>query len=289
MVEPSQTRISVQRQCQLLDLPRSSYYYEAAPESAENLELMRRIDELYTEAPFFGSRRMVQSLRGLGYEVNRKRVQRLMELMGLEAQYPKPNLSRRNPDHVVYPYLLRGVLIERVNQVWSTDITYIRLRGGFLYLTAVIDWYSRFVLSWDLSSSMEGSFCRDALRRALRRATPEIFNTDQGPQFTSERFLGILKKRGIAISMDGKGRCLDNVFVERLWRSVKHEEVYRKDYTDAAESRAGLGRYFDFYNHRRPHQSLEYRTPAEVYGVQRKQKEEEASFEWGLCPQTPGI
>lgn len=272
MVDASQASISVQRQCELLGLARSSYYYEAAAESAENLELMRRIDEMYTEAPFFGSRRMAQSLRDLGYEANRKRVRRLMQRMGLEAQYPKPNLSRRNPGHVVYPYLLRGVLIERVNQVWSTDITYIRLRGGFLYLTAVIDWYSRFVLSWELSSSMEGSFCQDALRRALRRGKPEIFNTDQGPQFTSERFLDILKRRGIAISMDGRGRCLDNVFVERLWKSVKYEEVYRKDYSDAVECHEGLRRYFEFYNNRRPHQSLEYRTPSEVYGVQRKTK-----------------
>ena len=244
-------------------------YYQPAPESAENLELMKLIDEQYTAAPFYGSRKMVACLEQQGKFVNRKRVIRLMHELGLQAVYPKPNLSRSNKEHEIYPYLLRDVPIERVSQVWSSDITYIRMRLGFVYLTAVLDWFSRFVLSWRLSVSLDGCFCRDALRHALELGQPEIFNTDQGPQYTSPGFIGILKELAIQISMDGRGRALDNIFVERLWRSVKYEEVYLRDYGSVAEARAGLRSYFRFYNYDRPHQSLGYRTPAEVFGAGR--------------------
>ena len=225
---------------------------------------MRRIDELYLKRPYYGSRRMGNEL-----EVNRKRVQRLMRRMGLEAIYPKPRTTVRCPQHKIYPYLLRNVEIERPNQVWSTDITYIPLQGGYVYLTAIIDWYSRYVLTWRLSNSLDSKFCIEALEEALAGGQPEIFNTDQGVQFTSVAFTGCLESRGVAISMDGRGRALDNVFVERLWRSVKYEEVYLKDYDDAWQAEASLGEYFDFYCHARPHQALDYRTPAEVYGVRR--------------------
>jgi putative transposase len=235
-------------------------YYEPVGDSDEDLELMRRIDELYTQAPYYGSRKIAFELK-----LNRKRVQRLMRRMGLEAIYPKPRLSNPAPGHRIYPYLLRGVKIGRPDQVWSTDITYIRLRGGFIYLVAVIDWYSRYVLSWEVSVTLDTSFCVSALDWALKDATPEIFNSDQGAQFTSEEFTGRLKDRGIKISMDGRGRALDNVFVERLWRSVKHEEVYLKDYSGVADAIDNLERYFHRYNHQRPHQSLGYKTPAAVY------------------------
>jgi len=235
-------------------------YYEPVGDSDEDLELMRRIDELYTEAPYYGSRKIAFELK-----LNRKRVQRLMRQMGLEAIYPKPRLSNPAPGHRIYPYLLRGVKIDRPDQVWSTDITYIRLHGGFIYLVAVIDWYSRYVLSWEVSVTLDTSFCVSALDWALQDRTPEIFNSDQGAQFTSEEFTGRLKDRGIKISMDGRGRALDNVFVERLWRSVKHEEVYLKDYSGVADAIENLARYFHRYNHLRPHQSLGYETPAAVY------------------------
>ena len=258
--------LSVSQQCELLGLSRSSYYYEPATETAENLALMALIDEEYTDHPFLGSRRMAVWLRGQGHEVNRKRVQRLMRLMGLEAVYPKPRLSAGGAGHKVYPYLLRNVTIDRVNQVWSTDITYIPMPKGFLYLTAVIDWHSRYVLSWRLSNTLDVAFCIEALEEALGQGCPEVFNTDQGVQFTSVSFTSRLEAAGAKVSMDGKGRCLDNVFVERLWRSVKHEEVYlwRHETVPALES--GLSRYFGYYNEERGHQSLEYRTPAEVYG-----------------------
>lgn len=248
------------RQCEMLQLPRSSAYYEPVPESVENLQLMRRIDELYLEYPFFGSRRMSRELG-----VNRKRAQRLMQLMGLEAIYAKPRTTESHPDHKKYPYLLRDMEIERVNQVWSSDITYIPMARGFMYLTVVMDWYSRCVLTWRLSNSLEGSFCIEALEAALKKSRPEIFNTDQGVQYTSNSFTQVLEKNGVRISMDGKGRALDNVFVERLWRSVKQEEVYLKSYVDGWEAEAELGKYFRFYNGRRRHQSLNYQTPAEVY------------------------
>ena len=262
--------LSVSQQCELLGLSRSSYYYEPAKETAENLALMALIDREYTAHPFYGSRRMAIWLQSQGREVNRKRVQRLMRLMGLEAIYPKPNLSARGTGHKVYPYLLRNVAIERVNQVWSTDITYIPLPNGFLYLTAVIDWYSRYVLSWRLSNTLDVEFCVEALEEALGRGCPEVFNTDQGVQFTSASFTSRVEAAGAKVSMDGKGRCLDNVFVERLWRSVKYEEVYLWRHETVPALQAGLARYFPFYNHERRHQSLENRTPAEVYGKKTK-------------------
>ena len=264
-MEPGHPEISLRRQCELLGVNRSGLYYEPVGESAENLMLMRLIDEEYTRHPFFGSRRLVVWLGERGQVVNRKRVARLMDVMGIEAVYPKPKLSQPGEGHRIYPYLLRGTTVERVNQVWSTDITYIRMAQGFLYLVAVMDWFSRFVLSWSLSLTMEMDFCLEALDRALRRGRPEIFNSDQGSQFTSEKFTGKLKARKIAVSMDGRGRCFDNIFVERLWRSLKYEEVYLKDYASVAEARAGIADYFQFYNFERPHQGLDYRTPAAVY------------------------
>ena len=255
----------MRRQCELLGVNRSGLYYEPVGESQENLLLMRLLDEQYTRTPFYGSRRMMEWLAAEGHEVNRKRVSRLMELLGIEAVYPKPKLSQPWEGHRIYPYLLRGITVERVNQVWSTDITYIRMAQGFLYLVAVIDWFSRFVLSWSLSLTMEMDFCLKALDRALRRGRPEIFNSDQGSQFTSQKFTGKLEASKIAVSMDGRGRCFDNIFVERLWRSLKYEEVYLKDYASVAEARAGIAGYFQFYNHERLHQSLDYRTPAAIY------------------------
>jgi len=225
---------------------------------------MRRIDEQYTHCPFYGSRRLTAWLQGQGLEVNRKRVRRLMGVMGLEAVYPRRRLSQPGEGHKIYPYRLREVKIERVNQVWSTDITYIRLAQGFVYLVAVMDWFSRYVLSWALSLTLEADFCLEALRGALRRGRPEIFNSDQGSQFTSEHFTGELESRGIVVSMDGRGRCLDNIFIERLWRTVKYEEVYLKDYRGVGEAREALRRYFEFYNQQRLHQSLGYRTPAAI-------------------------
>jgi putative transposase len=241
-------------------LPRSTYYHQPRPESTESLRLLRRLDELYMVYPFFGSRRMAVTL-----EVNRKRIQRLMRILGIEALYPKPNLSRPAAGHEIYPYLLRGVKIERPNQVWSTDITYIPMHGGFLYLVAVMDWYSRFVLSWELSNTMETGFCLAALEEAFRFGQPEIWNSDQGAQFTSADFLAPLKKRGISISMDGRGRALDNVFIERLWRSLKYELIYPGDFASGADLLPALDRYFHFYNHQRPHQALGYRTPANLF------------------------
>jgi putative transposase len=240
-------------------------YYQPAAESAENLALMRLIDQEYTRHPFIGSRRMAVWLnRDNGCEVNRKRVQRLMQLMGLQAIYPKANLSAGS-GHKVYPYLLRGVKIERPDQVWSTDITYIGLPSGFMYLAAVIDWYSRYVIGWRLSNTLDGSFCLEMLEEALRGGRPEVFNTDQGVQFTAAAFTGRLESAGVAVSMDGRGRALDNVFVERLWRSVKYEDIYIQGYDTVPVLHRGLARYFAFYNDERPHQSLDYRTPAAVY------------------------
>jgi putative transposase len=261
--------LSVRRQCELIGLNRSTLYYEPVPETAENLELMRLIDEQYTRHPFYGSRRMTRWLVRQGREVNRKRVQRLMGAMGLEAIYPKPNLSAGR-GHKVYPYLLRDVSIERVNQVWSADITYIPLASGFMYLAATIDWFSRYVIAWRLSNTLDGSFCQEMLEEALGRGKPEVFNTDQGVQFTAGAWTGRLESAGVSVSMDGRGRCLDNVFVERLWRSVKYEDVYLKGYERVPELECGLQAYFGFYNTERLHQSLDYRTPAEVYGVGAK-------------------
>jgi len=268
-VEPGHPDISLRRQCELLGVNRSGLYYQPRGESAENLKLMRLIDEEYTRRPFYGSRRMMRWLHAQGYQVGRHRVRRLMELMRLEAMYPKPRLSQPGEDHKIYPYLLDGVAITRVNQVWSTDITYIRMAGGFVYLVAVMDWYSRYVLSWALSLTLELPFCLEALQAALRHGRPEIFNSDQGSQFTSEKFTGELERRGIVVSMDGRGRCLDNIFIERLWRSLKYEEVYLRDYQLVPEARQGIGNWFRFYNHQRPHQSLDYQTPAIIYRGRR--------------------
>jgi putative transposase len=265
LVERGHPEISVRRQCELLGVNRSGFYYEPVEESEQNRLFMRLLDEQYTRTPFYGSRKMTEWLATEGYAVNRKRVSRLMGLMGIEAVYPKPKLSRPGEGHRIYPYLLRGTTVGRVNQVWGADITYIRMAQGFLYLVAVMDWFSRFVLSWSLSLTMEMDFCLEALDRALRRGRPEIFNSDQGSQFTSEKFTGKLEARKVAVSMDGRGRCFDNIFVERLWRSLKYEEVYLKDYASVAEARAGIAGYFQFYNHQRLHQSLDYRTPAAVY------------------------
>jgi putative transposase len=257
--------LSIRRQCELLELNRSNLYYEPAGESPLNLKLMRLIDKQYTKAPFYGSRRMTEWLKRQEYEVNRKRVVRLMRLMGIEAIYPKPRLSQSDQDHEKYPYLLGGLDIVHPNQVWATDITYIRMSGGFLYLMAVMDWFSRYVLSWRLSNTLESSFCLDALDEALGKGKPEIFNSDQGSQFTSKDFTGRLKDAGVQISMDGRGRVFDNIFVERLWRAVKYEEVYLKEYEDVPDVFDGIGGYFRFYNNERLHQSLSYKTPAEVH------------------------
>ncbi len=236
-------------------------------EREENEALMRLLDEQYTETPFYGVRRMTEWLRSEGNEVNPKRVRRLLRKMGLWALYPGPSTSKAAPGHRIYPYLLRGVPIRRVNQVWSTDITYVRMNRGYCYLVAVIDWFSRYVLSWEVATSLEASFCIEALERALvvGSAPPQVFNSDQGAQFTSLDFTARLLTEEIKISMDGRGRALDNVFVERLWRSVKQEEVYIREYQNVGEAVNGLGRYFDFYNHRRLHQSLSYQTPAAIY------------------------
>ena len=249
----------------MLGLERSSLYYEPVGESAANLDLMRLLDEQYTATPFYGIRRMTAWLRSRGYGVNSKRVSRLLRRMGLTAIYPGPKLSQAAEGHRRYPYLLRGVGIERVDQVWSTDITYIRLRQGFVYLVAVMDWFSRYVLAWRVSISLDVSFCLEALEAALAKGRPAIFNTDQGSQFTSGEYTGRLEREQIQISMDGRGRALDNVFVERLWRSVKYEEVYLNDYATVPEARQGLARYFAFYNQERLHQALGYRTPAALY------------------------
>jgi putative transposase len=259
-------RTSIRRQCELLGVNRSSVYYVPVEPDAEELELMRQIDELHLEFPFYGSRSIARELRAKGYRVNRKRVQRLMRVMGLESVAPKPNTSKPNQEHPVYPYLLRGLTIERPNQVWAADITYVPLARGFAYLVAVMDWHSRRVLSWRLSNTLDSSFCLESLQQALSRfGRPGIFNSDQGSQFTASAFTDVLRAAGVKISMDGKGRCIDNVFVERLWRSLKYEDVYLKAYTNLVEARAGIGRYFEFYNTRRTHQALGYQTPAAFY------------------------
>jgi putative transposase len=263
-IDPEHPNLSVRRQCELLDVARSTCYYEPARETPENLALMRAIDELYLKHPFYGSRKMARELC-----INRKRAQRLMRLMGLEVIYCKPRTTRAAAGHKIYPYLLRNLPITRPDQVWSADITYIPLTCGYLYLVAVMDWYSRYVLSWRLSSSLEGTFCLEALDAALSISRPEIFNTDQGSQFTAAAFTSRLEQRGIAVSMDGRGRALDNAFIERLWRTVKYEDVYLHEYADGDEALASLRRYWRFYNQARKHQALRYRTPAEVYFAER--------------------
>lgn len=258
--------LSIVNQCELLDLARSSYYYESVPESELNLQIMKMIDKLYITFPFYGSRRMTIGIRKLGHLVNRKRVQRLMRTMCIETQYPKPRTSIGNKEHYKYPYLLDGLEIVRPNQVWGTDITYIPLREGFLYLTAIIDLYSRYVLAWNLSDNMEVELCLKPLEKALKKGIrTEIMNSDQGSQYTSKAWTDMLKEACIAISMTGTGRCWDNIFVERLWRSLKYEEVYIKEYCNVKEVQEGIGCYFDFFNNQRPHASLSYKTPREVY------------------------
>jgi putative transposase len=257
--------LSLSRQCQLLGLSRAALYYHPVEVSAEELALMALIDRQYLRTPFYGSRRMTAWLRTQGHLVNRKRVQRLMGLMGLEVIYQRPRTSRPAPGHRTYPYLLRGLAIERVNQVWAADITYIPMARGFLYLVAVMDWVSRYVLAWRLSNLLDASFCIEALEEALRQGQPEIFNTDQGSQFTDEEFTGVLGAHGVAISMDGRGRFSDNIFVERLWRSLKYEEIYLRAYESVAEARQGIAGYFNFYNHERLHQALGYRAPRQVF------------------------
>jgi putative transposase len=265
-VEWSEKSFSLSRQCELLSLHKSGLYYQPKGESEQNLRLMRKIDEQYLKTPFAGYRMMSEWLRRAGEAVNEKRIRRLMRLMGLTAIYPKPDLSKANKAHKKYPYLIRNMVINQVNQVWSSDITYIPMKNGFLYLVAVMDWYSRYVLSWELSNSMESSFCVRALQTALERfGRPYIFNTDQGVQFTSDAFVDTLLDQNILVSMDGKGRATDNVFIERLWRSVKYEDVYLKSYSDGQSLFAGLDTYFQFYNTQRPHQHLARLTPAEVY------------------------
>lgn len=259
-------RPSMRRQCELLGVSRSSLYYEAVEPDAEDLALMRRMDELHLAHPFFGSRMLTQTLKQEGCVVNRKRVQRLMRLMGLQSLAPQPRTSQPAPEHAVFPYLLRNLTINRVNQVWAADITYIPMSRGFAYLVAIIDWYSRLVLSWRLSNTLQTHFCLEALQDALEGfGSPDIFNTDQGAQFTSEDFTGALLECGVKVSMDGKGRYIDNIFVERLWRSLKYEEVYLGAYDGMQHARAGIGKYFTFFNERRPHKALGYQTPVSFY------------------------
>jgi len=248
LIDENHRKVSIARQCELLGLLRSTCYYRGAGESAENLALMRLLDERHLDKPFQGSRNLTVWLQQQGHKVNRKRVQRLMRLMGIEAIYPKPRTSDPCPEHRIYPYLLRKVMVAKANQVWSADITYIPLSHGFMYLVAVLDWHSRCVLAWELSNTLDSDFCVSALQAALRYGRPEIFNTDQGAQFTSRAFTGVLEQCGIAISMDGRGRALDNVFIERLWRSVKYEDVYLRGYETAPELTVGLRNYFEFYN-----------------------------------------
>ena len=266
MIEPEHPRLSIQRQCALVSISRSAFYYQPAGETPLNLALMRLIDEAFLETPWYGSRQMARHLRRQGYEVGRMRVRRLMAKMGLAPIYQKPRTTIPHPEHRAYKYLLRGLTIDRPNQVWCADITYIPMRRGFLYLVAVMDWATRKVLSWRLSNSMDAEFCIQALEEALARyGTPEIFNTDQGSQFTSPRFVDVLKDAGVRVSMDGRGRWMDNVFIERLWRSLKYECVYLHAFETGSELRAGLGRWITYYNTQRPHSGLAGRTPVEAY------------------------
>ena len=268
MIARPHPEFSIIEQCALLKVPRSTLYYKPEPVSDEELKLMRRIDEIYTKWPFYGSRRLVEELRGEGHVVNRERVTRLMRLMGIEAIYQKPNTSRKHPSHKIYPYLLKNLTIDRSNQVWCADITYIPMAKGWVYLVAIMDWYSRRVLAWRLSITMETGFCVEALQEALEKhGSPEIFNTDQGVQFTAAAFIETLAARGVRISMDGKGRFLDNIFIERLWRSLNYEEVFIKAYASVAEARRSIGAWLNFYNDERKHQALGYRTPSQIFAA----------------------
>jgi putative transposase len=264
-VDKNAKDLSVRNQCELLDLNRSTLYYKAVEPDAETLELMRLIDKIFMKRPYLGARRIRQLLKREGKHVTRKRIRRLMKLMGLEALYRKPRTSQGNPEHKVYPYLLRGLDINKPNQVFATDITYIPMAKGFVYLVAVMDWHSRYILSWRLSNTLDADFCVEALVESLSLATPEIFNTDQGSQFTSDDFVDTLLAAGVKVSMDGRGRFVDNIFVERLWRSLKYEEVYLNPYENIKHARESIAKWIDFYNNGRPHQALDYRTPAEVH------------------------
>jgi putative transposase len=265
MIEPKHKRISMSHQCDLIGLPRASYYYAPKGDDRYNQQMMNLIDEQFTKTPFYGVPRITACLRRQGHEVNPKRIRRLMRRMGLEAIYPKKRLSKAHPARKKYPYLLRDVLIDRPDQAWCADITYVRLQQGFVYLVAIMDWHSRYVLAWDISITMDAAFCIQALEQALTISRPEIFNSDQGVQFTSADFTSVLEREGVRISMDGRGRVYDNIFVERLWRSVKYEEVYLHQYLTVADARRGLERYFHFYNMERIHESLGYQTPHEIY------------------------
>lgn len=265
VVDRKHPSLSVVHQCALLGISRSGLYYRQVGISEKDLALMKLIDGQYLDTPFYGTRRMAAWLRNRGYKVNRKRARRLMRIMGLKAIYRRPRTSTPAQGHRVYPYLLSEVGITRPNQAWAADITYIPMERGFMYLVAIMDWYSRYVLSWRLSNTLDADFCIDALEEALRKGRPDIFNTDQGAQFTSDGFTSLLERHGIRVSMDGKGRYTDNLFIERLWRTVKYEEVYLKAYQNGRDARAGIGEYFRFYNAERPHQALGYRTPAEVF------------------------
>ena len=265
LIVPGDPDFSIEKQCNLIELSRSSYYHTPCSVSPFHLVVMHAMDKLYTEHPHYGKRSMSANLKNMGLNVGVDLACTLMKKMGIEAIYQKPNLSKPNITHKIYPYILRGVKIQRVNQVWSTDITYIRMRNGFMYLTAIIDWYSRYVITWRLSNSLDGLFCREVLLDALKINRPEIFNTDQGAQYTSLEFIEILLNHGIQISMDGKGRAIDNVFIERLWKSIKYEDIYLRDYCDPVELYTGIGEYFSFYNTKRLHSSLDYNPPAMVY------------------------
>ena len=266
MIDPADRKLSISRQCRLLKLNRSTFYYKKRPIKSMDLKLMKLIDEQYLKIPSWGSRSMRNHLRRLGYKVNRKRVQRLMRIMGLEAIYPKPKTSRPHPGHKVYPYLLRGVTIDRPNQVWAADITYIPMSRGFMYLVAVMDWHSRKILSWRLSNTLEADFCVEAVEDAIsQHGTPEVFNTDQGAQFTSQAFTNLLKDHDIKISMDGRGRVLDNIFIERLWWTLKYQYLYLWSFDNGSQLRQGLDQWFHFYNQERSHQALDNLTPDEVY------------------------
>lgn len=268
MIDPHHETLPVARQCALIGLARSTLYYKPINDNADDLVLKELIDRAFLDHPTYGSRRMTAVLRRAGHPVNRKRVRRLMREIGLRVIWQRPNTSKPDPEHRIFPYLLRGVTIDRPNQVWCADVTYIPMPKGFLYLVAVMDWHSRKVLSWRLSNTLHADFCVEALEEALARyGRPAIFNTDQGSQFTSAAFTGVLETAGVRISMDGKGRCLDNVFIERLWRSLKYEDVYLRAYATGSEARLGIGRWIDGYNARRPHQALAYRTPDEVYAA----------------------
>ena len=265
MVDPGDPQVSISAQARLLGLNRTGLYYERRGPSEEEVRLKHRIDEIYTAWPFYGSRRIREVLKQEGFLVNRKAVRRHMREMGIEAIYPGPNLSKRRHDHKIYPYLLREVDIRQPNHVWGTDITYIRMTQGWVYLTAIIDWYSRFVVAWELSDTLEGGFVCETVARALSCSRPEILNSDQGSQYTSDDYTDLLNDAGVKISMDGRRRCQDNIFTERLWRSVKYEEVYLKNYASPRQARQNLREYFDFYNEKRLHQALKYKTPGEIH------------------------